>query len=185
MANLTDFIQVWDDSLDEKTCQFLINFYEQNSEYTDLKTEIEYGYNYSELNLTEFRNVSTEVNEIQKQLIHKVYEHRDEYYELIHSEVFPESHAFEYFKIQKFEVDNQNHYFTKVDIKEYDSARRFLAFTWFLNDNTSGQYEFLDLFVQPQIGRVMVYPPFWMFPKKKNIPVNESQYVLTTYLHYK
>lgn len=185
MANLTDFIQVWDDSLNKEDCQFLIDFYEQNSVYSEPKPETESGYVHFELDFTEFRTTSNEIRDLQNKLIHRVHEHRDEYYELFDSNVFPDSHAFEHFKVQKFQADNENDFFTKVDVTDYSSARRFLAFVWFLNDNPAGQYEFLDLFVQPEAGRVLIYPPFWMFPNKKFIPVQEPQYILTTYLHYK
>lgn len=185
MANLNDFIQIWDESIDAEMCKFLIDVYEQNSVYSEPTLETESGYTQSELDFTAFRTTSDEIRGVQNKLIQTVHAHRDVYYEMVDSNVFPEAHAFEHFKIQKFQANSEEHFFTKVDVKDYSSARRFLGFIWFLNENPAGQYEFLDLFVQPEVGRVIAYPPFWMFPKKKYIPVKEPQYILTTYLHYK
>lgn len=185
MVNLNEFIQIIDNSIDNETCNFLIDVFATHSGYAEPMMETESGYFLEELNLTSLRTLDENINEVQKVLIQKVYEHREHYYNLFDSNIFPDSHAFEHFKIQKFQSNEIEHFYTKVDVKEYTSARRFLGFTWFLNDNPAGQYEFLDLFVQPHPGRVIIHPPFWMFPKKKYIPVNEPQYILTTYLHYK
>lgn len=185
MANLNEFIEILDDSIDIEICNSLIDIYEQNAVYADPIVQTESGYTQSELNFTSLRELSEDINQIQNLLIRKAYEHRDHYYSIFGSDVFPETHAFEYFKIQKFESDEQEHFYTKVDVNNYSEARRFLGFTWFLNENLAGQYEFLDLFVQPKPGRVIIHPAFWMFPKKKYIPVDEPQYILTSYLHYK
>jgi hypothetical protein len=185
MVNLNEFVQIHEKSIDNETCDFLVNFFEENLGYSEPITETETGYVKSELDLTAFRTVSEDIGRIQNQLIQIVHAHRDLYYELFDSNLFPDSHAFEHFKIQKFEPSDEEHFYTSVDIKDYSSARRFLCFTWFLNENTAGQYEFLDLFIQPEKGKVIIYPPFWMFPTKKFVPIKEPQYTLKTYLHYK
>lgn len=185
MVNLSDFIYIQEKSIDNEICDFLINFFEENSGYSEPSAETKTGYIKTELDFSAFRTISEEINDIQKQLVQIVHAHRDVYYEIFEPELFPESHAFEHFKIQKFEPNDEEHFYTSVDIKDYSSARRYLSFTWFLNENQAGQYEFLDLFVQPERGKVIIHPPFWMFPTKKFVPVKEPQYTLKTYLHYK
>ena len=181
MVNLSDFVQIYDNTLDENKCNFLIDLIEQNPECVQNEDE-DY---YSVMNLTELRDSSMEVNEIHNSLIKIVFDHRDKYYELFDKRVFPEKHAFEQFKIERYVPNEEEHFFTHIGVKDYSSARRFLCFMWYLNDNAAGQNKFLDLFIQPERGKLVVYPPFWMFPYKKFEPVQEPQYILKTYLHYK
>lgn len=181
MANLNDFIQVYDNILEEDICNYLINFFEQNPEI------YEYGNDdfHTIINLTSVHHLSHELKEIHNNLIRKVFEYRDRYYEIFDSRVFPEKHAFEQFKIEKFTPNIEENYSTQVDVQDYSSARRYLCFMWYLNNNKGGQSEFLDFFIQPEKGKMVIYPPLWMFPYKKLEPIEEPQYILKTYLHYK
>lgn len=181
MVNLNDFIQFYDNALDPLTCDYLINFYEENSVFQEQNDETKCF----QLNLTDFREISEEFKKIHNELIQNVFNFRDQYYEIFDSSVFPDKHAFEPFKIQKFTPNNEEHFGAFVDVKDYSSARRFLCFTWFLNDNPAGQVEFLNLFIQPEKSKLVVYPPHWMYPYKKYTPLKEPQYILKTYLHYK
>lgn len=181
MAALNDFIQIHENAIDNDICDFLIDLFTQNPE----RHEVEVDSNYSQFNLTKVKDLSEEVNNIHNKLIENVFKYRDEYYELYDRRVFPDNHAFEQFKIQyyypKEDIDN----YTYVDVQDYTSARRFLCFMWYLNDNEAGQDEFLDLFIQPEKGKLVVYPSLWLFPHRKITPVKDSQYILKTYLHYK
>lgn len=181
MVNLNEFVQFYDNSLDNLTCDYLVNFFEENNAFHQTTDDGKI----IQLNLTEFREVSEDVQKVHNDLIRSVFKYRDEYYELFDRAVFPENHAFEPFKIQKYMPNDEDHYEVHLDVKDYDSARRYLCFMWFLNENKAGQSEFLELFVQPSKGKLVVYPPFWMFPYKKYTPIQEPQYILKTYLHYK
>lgn len=181
MVNLNDFIHIHDNSLAPSVCDFLVNLFEQNPEHHELSDDEQY---YS-FNLTKVRDCYDELKTIHNDLISSVFKLRDEYYEVFERNLFPDKHAFEQFKVLKFSPSEEESYTTYVDVYDYSTARRFLCFTWFLNDNSAGQYEFLDNFIQPEKSKLIIYPPFWMFPHKKNLPVNEPQYILKTYLHYK
>lgn len=181
MAVLNDFIQIYDNALDPNACDFLIELFQQNPDYCEKQEEDIY----SEFNLTTVRELTEEVNKVHNEIIQNVFKYRDEYYEIFDKRVFPTSHAFEQFKVQEFKTNEGDESTTIVDVLDYTSARRFLCFMWYLSDNEAGQDEFLDLFIQPEKGKLVIYPSLWLFPHKKILPVNESQYILKTYLHYK
>ena len=168
--DINDLIKIYDTSLDKTSCEYLINLFDTTS------TENIY-------NLTDNINLSSEVNSIHQDLLKIVINTRNEYYQYCCGNVFPDSHAFEKFNILKISPEDEES--TRVDIINYQDARRFLCFTWFLNDNPGGQVNFLDLTIQPEVGKLLVYPPFWMFPHKDLPPVETPKYILTTYLHYK
>lgn len=167
---LNDLIQIYEDSLSVEKCEYLINLFDTHSS----------GNIY---NLTDNINYSDEVNSIHQDLLKLVINTRNEYYQYCCGNVFPESHAFEKFNIIKISPEDEES--TNIDVMAYQDARRFLCFTWFLNDNPGGQVKFLDLTIQPEVGKLLVYPPFWMFPHKDLLPVETPKYILTTYLHYK
>jgi hypothetical protein len=181
MVALNEFIQIHDNAIDGDVCDFLIELFEQNPSYH----ETEKSQYYSQFNLTDVRELSEEVNKIHNQLIRDVYKYRDEYYESYDARVFPDKHAFEKFKIQRFIPNEEDTGEVIVDVQDYTTARRFLCFMWYLSDNSAGQDQFVDTFIQPEKGKLVVYPSLWLFPHKKISPVNEPQYMLKTFLHYK
>lgn len=170
VVELNDLIQIYENSLSVEKCEYLINLFDTHSS----------GNIY---NLTDNINSSGEVNSIHQDLLKIVINTRNEYYQYCCGNIFPDSHAFEKFNIIKISPEDEES--TIVDIMNYQDARRFLCFTWFLNDNPGGQVNFLDLTIQPERGKLVVYPPFWMFPHKDTSPVETSKYILKTYLHYK
>lgn len=171
MASLCDFIHIYDNNLDLDSCNKLIELFETNSSN-------------DRYNLTDNREVSPDISTIHNNLIKNVFEIRDSYYQFCFKEVFPDTHAFEKFTITKIPVESEDSE-VWIDISSYEDARRFLAFTWYLNDNKAGQTSFLDLTIQPEKGKLIVHPPFWLFPHKEDPPIEEPKYILTTYLHYK
>lgn len=70
----------------------------------------------------------------------------------------------------------------------YDSvgevSDRYMVFLWYLNDVAEGgETEFLDLEVrcQPRCGRLLVFPPFWMYRHAGRPPLSSTKYILSTY----
>jgi hypothetical protein len=75
---------------------------------------------------------------------------------------------------------------THVDVQDYASARRYLAFLWYLNDvEDGGKTVFTGLTIAPKRGTLIVFPPLWMFPHKGEPPISGPKYILSGYLHYK
>ena len=75
---------------------------------------------------------------------------------------------------------------THVDVQDYASARRFLSFMWYLNDvDSGGKTVFNELTIDPKQGKLVVFPPLWMFPHRGEAPDDDPKYILSTYLHYK
>lgn len=185
MVLLTDFIHVIDDSLGEDVCEFLVNLFDNNSNYQE-RIENNNKPNCSQMNLTGLRDLNDIVNEVHDYLIRKTFEHRNDYYQFIDSRVFPEHHAFEQFKIKKYDYETNDSYETHVDVIDHETSRRYLAFYWFLNDiESGGQIQFRDLTIEPKKGKLVIFPPLWMFPYKELKLENNSKYNLITYLHYK
>lgn len=67
----------------------------------------------------------------------------------------------------------------------HEVSNRFLVLLWYLNDvREGGQTHFptLNLSVAPQAGRLIVFPPYWMFQHAGLPAPREEKYILSTYL---
>ena len=185
MVELNDFIHVYEEVLDESVCNFLINTFEQNPDKHERHNN-DGKPNFTQFNLTENKDLSSEVNQVHNLLIKKTIDYRNVYYEFIDGRVFPNDHAFEQFRIKKYNPGGEDRFDTHVDVIDYPSARRYLSFMWYLNDvETGGSTIFKDLLIQPKKGSLLVFPPLWLFPHKGDPPISGPKYIMSTYLHYK
>jgi hypothetical protein len=66
-------------------------------------------------------------------------------------------------------------------------SNRYLVFLWYLNDvQQGGETEFCDLGtrVQPRAGRLLMFPPYWMYQHAGRAPISGDKYILSTYLTF-
>ncbi|MBL8297066.1 MAG: 2OG-Fe(II) oxygenase [Rhodanobacteraceae bacterium] len=64
-------------------------------------------------------------------------------------------------------------------------ANRYLVFLWYLNDVTDGgetRFPDLGISVQPRAGRLLMFPPYWMYQHEAPPPLSGDKYILSTYL---
>lgn len=183
--DLNEFIHVYDDVLEPSVCETLISTFENNTDKHE-RIENDGKPNFTQYNLTEHHQQSEQVKSIHKLLISKVFEYKKKYYKFVDERCFPKEHNFEQFRIKKYQKNSDDLFDTHVDVTDYASSRRFLSFFWYLNDvEQGGETIFKDLVIQPKTGRMVVFPPLWMFPHKGCIPISSEKYLLSTYLHYK
>lgn len=67
----------------------------------------------------------------------------------------------------------------------YAVSNRYLVFLWYLNDMPSGGetvFPDLELAVTPATGRLLMFPPYWMYQHAGEPPVGADKYILSTYL---
>lgn len=67
----------------------------------------------------------------------------------------------------------------------FDRCHRYMVFLWYLNDvEEGGETRFVDLdfAVQARKGRLLMFPPFWMYQHAGMPPVSNAKYIVSTYL---
>lgn len=67
----------------------------------------------------------------------------------------------------------------------HEVANRYLVFLWYLNDvATGGETVFpqLDIQITAQQGRLLMFPPYWMFQHAGLPPLSGEKFILSTYL---
>ena len=182
---LNDFVHVYDDVLSEEACNFLISLFESSSDKHE-RVEADSCPNFTQFNLTQNCDISEQVQSIHSFLISKTFEYKKIYYDFVDKRCFPSQHSFEQYRIKKYNNDGNDKFDCHVDVMDHLSSRRFLSFFWYLNDvEEGGETVFEGMTIKPKTGRLVVFPPLWMFPHQGNSPISNEKYLLSTYFHYK
>lgn len=66
-------------------------------------------------------------------------------------------------------------------------SNRYLVFLWYLNDvEQGGETEFPDLGVKVKAaaGRLLMFPPYWLYQHAGLPPVSGDKYIMSTYALY-
>ena len=68
-----------------------------------------------------------------------------------------------------------------------DVCDRYLVFLWYLNDIDEGgetRFPSLDVRIPPRAGRLLVFPPYWMYPHQGCPSPSRDKYIVSTYLRF-
>lgn len=66
----------------------------------------------------------------------------------------------------------------------YQKADRYLVLLWYLNEvERGGETAFpqLDVVVRPAPGRLLMFPPYWMYQHEGRPPLSGDKYIISTY----
>jgi hypothetical protein len=187
---LTDLIKIYDDVVDEDACKHAIKIFENNKDYHE-RIEREDKPSFTQMNITSFTRDSEDYSAKDKDLHNHFVNVFTTYAQLYCTDNFitdehPAQYALEELRIKKYNPGGDQ-YAEHVDVGNHNSARRYLAFFLYLNDVETGgetKFPYLDLSIKPQSGRMIVFPPLWMFPHAGLPTVDESKYIIGSYCHY-
>ncbi|MFZ2509383.1 MAG: 2OG-Fe(II) oxygenase [Steroidobacteraceae bacterium] len=68
-----------------------------------------------------------------------------------------------------------------------DVCNRYLVFLWYLNDVAAGgetTFPDLGISVAPRAGRLLMFPPYWMYQHAAPPPQSGDKYIISTYALY-
>lgn len=185
MDLLVDLIKVYDNALNDDICDFLVDYFESNEKLQE-RVQCDRKPNFTQINLTENKKDSRDIEDIHQNILKVVLNYKEQYYNFIYDECFPRTNAFEQFRLKRY-IPNLNEAFdTHVDVTDHESSRRFLSFIFYLNGVVDGgETIFKEKIIRPEKGKLIIFPPLWMFPHYGKEPISNSKYILSTYLHYK
>ena len=169
---------------DEKTCRVIIDLFENSQ----VKERIENAGvpTFTQVNI----NSSGKADKFMQLLCYKIVEVIKEYKKDLPEFVnwFPDKFAFEELRIKKYEPNSDDEFGLHVDVQDHESAKRYLAFLVYLNDDFKGgetTFPYNNLTVKPKTGTVLVFPPTWQYPHiGKPVKSGSPKYIMSTYLHY-
>ena len=171
-------VNVYDHTIPGKICRDLILLFEKNTEHHEYIDE-NYCPCFTQLNLNELSQdtVSTLIP-----YVLKVYQ---KYKEDTKSKYIPPFKELEEFRIKRYYNNGNEKFDEHVDVTDFDSSIRAVAFLFYLNDNDGNTlFPSHNLNIEPVSGRVIVFPPTWEYPHLGLPPKKESKYIMSTYVHY-
>lgn len=190
MNNLSHYIRVYDDVLPRKTCDNLITLFDKETPITTphmRRSDFEWKQDYrafTELNISQQQSFSDFVPEYYER-VKQVYEH---YKSVVDTDFFTDKFALEEARMKRYEANDHDQFGWHTDVGDKFSSSRFLVMFTYLNDVEEGgetQFESeLEYSVKPVCGRMVVFPPMWMFAHRGKKPISGPKYILSTYLHY-
>ena len=176
---LTDYIQVYDNVFTEEECKDAITLFEHNNangKTTEYDTP---GYKFTQLDINNIDRYYA--NQIVK-ILTPVY---NEYFERLGVRQYVDLSCFENVRIKRY-LKGNGEFRTHVDVGDHSSAKRFAIAIIYLNNNDGiTSFPNLGSGVYPETGRVVIFPPMWMFPHSGTVPTNTDKYIMMTCLHYK
>lgn len=107
---------------------------------------------------------------------------------LIQNFQLPDLYGFENIKIKKYTVGTEQQFRDHVDVADHASAKRFLAFMVYLNDDFEGGetvFNLSELTIKPKKGMLLMFPPLWTYLHHANkVTAGNSKYFIGSFLHY-
>lgn len=93
-------------------------------------------------------------------------------------------HWYQELRIKRYQVGTNEQFQPHVDALG-NLSHRYLVFLWYLNDVVEGGETLfcdLDLKVSAKAGRLLMFPPYWMFQHAGLPPISNDKYILSTYM---
>lgn len=177
---LIDFIQTFDGVVSPETCKLIIDQFELHKNLAEKHdTDL---YKFDQLNLNRTPELQNFAGVVANNLV-PVYE---DYFKSLNFRDFVQIDTFEDIRIKKYEKGTDAQFKTHVDVMDKASASRFCIAIIYLNDNDGlTTFPTLGVGVKPKAGRVVVFPPTWMYPHNGLTPTDNDKYIMMTSLHYK
>ena len=177
------YIKVYDNVLPENQCNALMEKFEINKDQ-HVSTDLNGHRHFTEININQHKDWET-----MAMFLYQTFKPYVERYKKdcnIKEKQWPEKYGWEQIRFKRYLPNDKDEFKEHVDVGDYDSARRFLVFFLYLNDNFAGQTSFseYDKVVQPKAGRLLMFPPTWTYLHTGHKPITTSKYIIGSYLHY-
>ena len=191
---MDEYIKVYDNVIDEVSCNALIEKFEDSHEIFET-VHMEDGNE-----VISFEQIDLHKHEawasVQQGML-EVFQDYIMHYKIdckILPKQWPETYGYEAIRMKRYLNNGYDRFDTHVDVRDYASARRFLAFFIYLNDvEEGGETDFVGLYrvgtrmpyyIRPQRGRLLMFPPTWTYPHAGLKPVSGMKYFIHSYCHY-
>jgi len=195
---LLDYVKIYDNAIDLKLCDELVNEFEN-----DWTNQVSTGANVYRLKTDTGRKLYKKFTEIDFRLVprwHQKYghilkplmiEYTNKYYDDIGypTHLRPPVFGYEPYRIKKYLPHSgiSDRIDEHTDASNLGLCKRFLSLFWYLNDVEEGgetRFTGLNYHVKPKKGKLLVFPPMWMFPHEGCPVITGQKYLLHSYLHF-
>jgi len=176
--SLADHVIVFDGALSQAHCQTLIDRFEASAEQEPCARE--HGHSFVQLDIT--RHWPDEHNVLVPCFLSSF----NRYQVATNACFWPPKFCFEHLRMKRYLPNGRDSFPTHVDVMCHDAARRFMTAIVYLNETDGGETVFpsLDMRISPEPGKLLAFPPLWLFPHSGQPTRSKPKYILHTYLCY-
>ena len=174
---ITDYIQIFDGVLSPGGCEDFIGMFKRyESDYvTGYENQL---YKFNQLDVT---SVDPNYSDAFTRLIMPLYH---QYFERLNLSQYVDFSSLEDVRLKHY-LKGDGHFRPHVDVRDHSSAKRYAIAIMYLNSNNGlTTFPNLGVGVKPEPGRVVIFPPTWMFPHAGTMPTDTDNYIIMTSLHY-
>lgn len=183
-GELATYVQVFDDALDARFCARMVGMFEQltNAQSRSGRGHFKHleGSAWTELNISKVADITLErfFGEQTMAFLSRYNEN------LGLTLPIPFRPRLENLRIKRYLAAEDDQFQPHFDAMDYTS-NRYLVFLWYLNDVVEGgETEFCDLGlrISARVGRLLMFPPYWMFQHAGLPPRSGDKFILSTYM---
>jgi prolyl 4-hydroxylase len=188
MTDLRHFVRVYDGVLAPAPCERIVALFEGAPQHhigprgrPVGQRDIERNFNWVQMNTADLAEFAT----LDLQIVEAVNRHVDRYVADTGYGLF--AYGFEEFLIKRYRPAAQDQFPAHVDVSNVNTMHRMLALVLYLNDVAEGgetAFLKLDLKVAPRCGRLLMFPPTFLYPHAGLPPRGATKYIIGTYLTY-
>jgi len=175
LKRIDDYIRVYDNVIPKPICDKIIEHYNQsNPEFVDNDLRPKFHH-------------LTLPPDMSKNLLEIVREYLIRYAGSTGlTEWIPQQYAVEDFRVKRYRAGTDDQFAPHVDVGDYASARRFLAFFMYLNTvDKGGETEFVDgTLIKPEQGKLMLFPATWTYIHQGRPPISNTKYICTGWIYF-
>jgi len=185
-VRLADFVVSYDDAIPRSLCQEIVRTFEgsaaeQHANGAGVRDGLEHSA-WTEINVTRMADPA-----FQQFFEGMVLEYFSRYNALLKlSCPISPVNKLNDLMMKRYRASSQERFQTHFDsIRQH--CNRYLVFLWYLNDvEVGGETWFpeLELKISPKAGRLLMFPPYWMFQHAGLAPVSNDKYIISTYAVY-
>ena len=177
-TSLADHIRVVESALSGEDCARLIERFEASPDTEPCRREA--GHSFTQLDITRHWP------DRHRALVPIFVSHFNRYQREVQGYFWPPHFSFENLRMKRYLPGGRDQFPPHVDVMTHDAARRFMTAFIYLNAPEGGETIFpqLGLSIAPAPGRLLAFPPLWLFPHAGLPPRTRPKYILHTYLCY-
>ena len=191
---MDNLIRIYDDVIDEESCQKLIEKFESFEDRLEEVYEEDEGEKiaFKQLQLVKFKEWESVQNGMLELFQDYIVRYKSDCN--IRNKQWPKEYGYEAIRMKRYLNNDLDRFDPHVDVLDYETSRRFLAFFIYVNDvEQGGETKFLNLYkpgtyipftVTPKRGRLLMFPPMWPWYHAGLKPESGKKYLIHSYCHY-
>ena len=179
---LADFIRVYDGALPGELCDRIVARFESDTA-SQQQVDVAAIRRFTVLDITSTPSWS----DIHQILLTHLIAGVERYVRDCDTRWLPHDQSIENFRIKRYQPGTGDEFRPHVDISSLGLAPRMLVIFWYLNDVAEGgetDFFSLGLAVKPKRGRMLMFPPCFLYPHAGRPPISNPKYIVGSYTRY-